>query len=109
MRRVRSNSRTDPLLAKDDVGLLIPEEESLRHRVELLQDAEQTAQMGESKGPTKAAGSQASLHDKDSQSISDHDHIFWIGDTNARLHWPGRLGGMPIEQAKELVMNMRFG
>merc|ERR1719422_1719533 len=43
-----------------------------------------------------------------SYGINDHDHIFWIGDTNSRLHWH-EPGGMPIEQAVEKVQERRIG
>lgn len=42
-------------------------------------------------------------------TINDHDHVFWIGDTNSRLHWPGQLGGMPIQQAVQKVQDRRIG
>jgi len=40
---------------------------------------------------------------------SDHDFTVWIGDTNSRLHWPSKLGGMPINQAMEKVRDRRIG
>jgi endonuclease/exonuclease/phosphatase family metal-dependent hydrolase len=42
-------------------------------------------------------------------TVHDHDHIIWLGDTNSRLHWPGQLGGMPIEQAVQKVRERRIG
>eukprot|EP00435_Cladocopium_sp_Y103_P024240 s613_g5.t3 len=41
--------------------------------------------------------------------ILDHDHVVWLGDTNSRLHWPGHLGGMPLQQARQKVQQRRFG
>jgi len=41
--------------------------------------------------------------------ICDHDHIFWIGDTNSRLHWASQTGGIPIEQARRKVEDHRIG
>ena len=43
------------------------------------------------------------------QNSEDHDHVVWLGDTNSRLHWPGHLGGMPLQQAKQKVQQRRFG
>merc|ERR1719265_1233084 len=42
-------------------------------------------------------------------TIHDHDHIVWLGDTNSRLHWPGKLGGLPITKAIEKVRAKAFG
>lgn len=41
--------------------------------------------------------------------ICDHDHIFWIGDTNSRLHWASQTGGIPLEQARRKVEEHRIG
>ncbi|CAJ1359086.1 unnamed protein product [Effrenium voratum] len=41
--------------------------------------------------------------------ILDHDHVILLGDTNSRLHWPGKLGGMPLQQARQKVQEKRFG
>ncbi|CAE7248514.1 Ocrl [Symbiodinium natans] len=41
--------------------------------------------------------------------ILDHDHVVWVGDTNSRLHWPGKLGGMPLLQARENILGKRYG
>merc|ERR1711920_629559 len=37
-------------------------------------------------------------------SIDDHDHVFWMGDLNARLQWTQR-GGMPIGSVAEKIRN----
>lgn len=42
-------------------------------------------------------------------TVHDHDHVIWIGDTNSRLHWPGKLGGMPLDKAAQLVRSGQFG
>lgn len=46
---------------------------------------------------------------REAYKIYDHDHIFWVGDTNSRLHWPGKLGGMPIQDAMQKVRERRIG
>eukprot|EP00927_Polykrikos_kofoidii_P037613 TRINITY_DN31792_c0_g1_i1.p1 TRINITY_DN31792_c0_g1~~TRINITY_DN31792_c0_g1_i1.p1 ORF type:complete len:1049 (+),score=134.13 TRINITY_DN31792_c0_g1_i1:196-3342(+) len=40
-------------------------------------------------------------------TLEDHDHIFWLGDTNSRLHWPGQLG-VPIAHAEQKIRGGRF-
>eukprot|EP00913_Durusdinium_trenchii_P018287 g17180.t1 len=44
-----------------------------------------------------------------SGEMEDHDHVVCLGDTNSRLHWPGHLGGMPLQQARQKVQQRRFG
>ena len=34
--------------------------------------------------------------------MNDHDHVIFLGDTNSRLHWPDKVGGMPLRQAARL-------
>lgn len=41
--------------------------------------------------------------------VEDHDHIIWIGDTNSRLHYPGKTGGVPLAEAKEKIDGGRWG
>ncbi|OLP81669.1 Receptor-interacting serine/threonine-protein kinase 4 [Symbiodinium microadriaticum] len=41
--------------------------------------------------------------------LEDHDHVVWVGDTNSRLHWPGKLGGMPLLQARQNILDKRYG
>lgn len=47
--------------------------------------------------------------EQDAHTIFKHDHIFWIGDTNSRLHDASRVGGMPIEKAIEKVQERKIG
>lgn len=44
-----------------------------------------------------------------SKQLQDHDHIFWLGDTNSRLHWPGKLGGMPVQEAARKLQSRNIG
>lgn len=55
------------------------------------------------------APAQGDGQEKAVATIHDHDHIVWLGDTNSRLHWPGKLGGMPISLAIEKVKEKSFG
>lgn len=55
------------------------------------------------------AGSGDAPLKNDSKHVIDHNHIFWIGDTNSRLHWPGHVGGIPIELAREKVRDLKIG
>jgi len=58
-------------------------------------------------------GSAMQEHDRSAQdekekrahdyTILDHHHIFWIGDTNSRLHCPERLGGMKYTDAHRII------
>jgi len=40
--------------------------------------------------------------------VDQHDHIFWMGDTNMRLHW-GKAGGMPLGQAAQRIRDLKLG
>eukprot|EP00930_Biecheleria_cincta_P084413 TRINITY_DN73891_c0_g1_i1.p1 TRINITY_DN73891_c0_g1~~TRINITY_DN73891_c0_g1_i1.p1 ORF type:complete len:956 (+),score=159.45 TRINITY_DN73891_c0_g1_i1:71-2938(+) len=96
-----SRSMTDPL--KDSFGArssaseldMVRKKSTVPNRPETFSNGDRTAQ-----------GSTVS---RKSFSVSDHDHVIWLGDANSRLHWHGKLGGMPIQTAKQKVQEHRFG
>mmetsp|Transcript_63132 Transcript_63132/g.133267 ORF Transcript_63132/g.133267 Transcript_63132/m.133267 type:complete len:996 (-) Transcript_63132:189-3176(-) len=77
-----------------------------------VQDREQSQELLQSRSglstvspptPAPATASQTSW------SVNDHTHVIWLGDTNSRLHWTEKLGGMPIDDAVKLVQESKFG
>ncbi|CAK9113819.1 unnamed protein product [Durusdinium trenchii] len=68
-----------------------------------------TVAPGSSRSTTELNGAPASPRGSVGAKILDHDHVVCLGDTNSRLHWPGHLGGMPLQQARQKVQQRRFG
>eukprot|EP00928_Gymnodinium_smaydae_P027787 TRINITY_DN21374_c0_g1_i1.p1 TRINITY_DN21374_c0_g1~~TRINITY_DN21374_c0_g1_i1.p1 ORF type:complete len:622 (-),score=92.54 TRINITY_DN21374_c0_g1_i1:193-2058(-) len=60
-------------------------------------------------GPARPRHDTACSVANSASSLMDHDHIFWLGDTNSRLHWPGKLGGMPIREAAQKLQDRCLG
>eukprot|EP00929_Paragymnodinium_shiwhaense_P027505 TRINITY_DN16135_c0_g2_i1.p1 TRINITY_DN16135_c0_g2~~TRINITY_DN16135_c0_g2_i1.p1 ORF type:complete len:1070 (-),score=172.50 TRINITY_DN16135_c0_g2_i1:191-3400(-) len=74
-------------------------------------DQELGSKNQEPPSPTSGDGQTRDLRDNHSVTyeLHDHEHIIWLGDTNSRLHWPGKQGGVPMEQARRRIQDNRIG
>jgi len=95
MRRVAARLRAQLARVRSGQGALAP-----------TSTEEAPADRSNSVGGLEAGSAQST---RSGTRILDHDHVVWLGDTNSRLHWPGHLGGMPLQQARQKVQQRRFG
>jgi hypothetical protein len=72
----------------------------------LRQAAEDATQM---KWDLAKAADALMQHEPEVVYVHDHDHIFWFGDSNSRLHHPKALGGVPINDAIDKLEKRLIG